>query len=88
MHLDSIENALLSVAVNPILKYVINCFDEECPEHGSLLLNSLKDFLGEPMDLCPRCEHLNRNIAEPLYAMASRARYMLQKLKQIILARN
>jgi radical SAM protein with 4Fe4S-binding SPASM domain len=72
MHVDTIENSVLSVTVNPILKHVINCFDEECAEHGSLLLNSLRDFLGEPVDLCPRCQHLSRNIAKPLYAVACR----------------
>jgi hypothetical protein len=38
MHVDTIENAVLSVTVNPILKYIVKQVDEECPEDGSLLL--------------------------------------------------
>jgi radical SAM protein with 4Fe4S-binding SPASM domain len=72
MQVDTIENAVLSVGVNPILKHIIGLFDEECPDHGSLLLNSLKDFLGEQVDLCPRCRRLSRNIARPLYGLACR----------------
>lgn len=72
MHFDAIENSVLRVTVNPVLKYMINRFDEECAEHGSLLLNSLKDFLGDRVDLCPRCQHLSRNVAKPLYAAACR----------------
>jgi len=70
--IDAIENALFSVTVNPVLKYLIDRFDMECPEHGSLLLNSLRDFLGEPVELCPRCEHISRNIAKPFYEIGSR----------------
>jgi spore maturation protein SpmA len=59
MQIDTVENALLSVTVNPLLKELISRFDKECPADGNLLLNSLKDFLGEPVTLChkpPRCQ--------------------------------
>jgi radical SAM protein with 4Fe4S-binding SPASM domain len=72
MQIDSVENALLSVAVNPLLKGLISRFDIECPEDGSLLLNSLKDFLGESVHLCPTCQHVSRNIAKPFYEVGSR----------------
>jgi radical SAM protein with 4Fe4S-binding SPASM domain len=72
MPVDTIENSVLSVAVNPVLKRLINRFDEDCAQHGSLLLNSLKDYLGEPVDLCPRCRHLSKNIARPFYAITTR----------------
>jgi len=72
MQVDAIENAVLSVAVNPVLKRLVSIFDEECPEHGSLLLNSLKDFLGEQVELCPRCQRISRNIARPFYEVGSR----------------
>lgn len=72
MQRDTIENALLSVTVNPILKSLISRFDKECPTDGSLLLNSLKDFLSEPVGICPRCQQISNNIAKPLYAIGSR----------------
>lgn len=71
MHIDTIENALFSVTINPVLKYLISRFDRECPEHGSLLLNSLRDYLGEPVKLCPQCQHISRNIAKPFYEIGS-----------------
>jgi radical SAM protein with 4Fe4S-binding SPASM domain len=72
MNVDTVENALFSVTVNPILKYLISCFDKECPKDGDLLLNSLKDFLGEPVNLCPTCLHISSKIAKPFYEMGSR----------------
>ncbi|MGB9740990.1 MAG: radical SAM protein [Candidatus Bathyarchaeia archaeon] len=72
MQKDAFENALLSATVNPLLKGLISRFDLECPKDGSLLLNSLKDFLGEPVSLCPTCQHLSRYIAKPFYEIGSR----------------
>jgi len=72
MQVSTIENTLLSVTANPILKSVISRFDKECPRDGSLLLNSLKDFLGEPVSLCPTCQHVSRKIARPFYEFGSR----------------
>ena len=72
MQIDIIENALFSVTVNPVLKSLINRFDKECPEDGSLLLNSLKDFLDAPVSLCPTCRHISRKIARPFYELGSR----------------
>jgi hypothetical protein len=72
MQVDLMENALLSAAVNPWLKVLISRFDMECQEDGNLLLNSLKDFLGEPVSLCPTCQQKSRLIAKPIYEVGSR----------------
>jgi len=72
MQIDAVENALFSATINPLLKSLINRFDKECPIDGNLLLNSLKDFLGEPVSLCPTCQHVSRKIASPFYELGSR----------------
>jgi len=72
VQVDFIENVLLSTTVNPLLKRLIGSFDVECPQDGSLLLNSLKDFLGEPVSLCPTCQQRSRHIAKPFYEIGSR----------------
>jgi radical SAM protein with 4Fe4S-binding SPASM domain len=72
MQVDFIENAFLSVAVNPWLKTLISRFDVDCEKDGNLLLNSLKDFLGENVSLCPTCRHKSRLIAKPVYEAWSR----------------
>ena len=72
MQIDTLENLLLSITVNPLLKGIISRFDVECPRDGSLLLNSLKDFLGEQVPLCPTCQHISRYIAKPFYKVGSR----------------
>jgi hypothetical protein len=72
MHFDLIENAFLSAAVNPWLKALIGRFDVECKEDGNLLLNSLKDFLGMPVSLCPTCQRKSRLLAKPVYTVGSR----------------
>jgi len=72
MQIDAVKNALFSVTINPLLKSLISHFDKECPKDGSLLLNSLKDFLGAPVSLCPTCQHISRKIAEPFYELGSR----------------
>lgn len=72
MQVDALENALFAVTVNPLLKGVISRFDIECPHDGSLLLNSLKDFLGESVSLCPTCRSISHNIAKPFYEIGSR----------------
>jgi len=71
MQVDLIENALLSAAVNPWLKALISRFDIECQEDGNLLLNSLKDFLGASVPLCPTCQQKSRLIAKPVYEVGS-----------------
>lgn len=70
--MDAVENALFSATINPLLSGLISRFDKECPEDGSLLLNSLKDFIGEPVSLCPTCQHISRGIAKPVYTLGSR----------------
>ncbi len=72
MQIDSIENTLFSAALNPWLKSLVSQFDVECPMDGSLLLNSLKDFLGEPVPLCPTCQRRSRLMAKPFYEVGSR----------------
>jgi radical SAM protein with 4Fe4S-binding SPASM domain len=71
MHIESLENALLS-AVNPLLKFVIKKFDVECDQDGSLLVNSLKHFLGENVHLCGSCAILTNKIANPFYQIGAR----------------
>jgi radical SAM protein with 4Fe4S-binding SPASM domain len=72
MHKDTIENTLFSVTINPLLKYLIGRFDKKCPRDGSLLLSSLKDFLGGPVSLCPSCQHVSSKIATPFYELGCR----------------
>jgi radical SAM protein with 4Fe4S-binding SPASM domain len=72
MQIDRVENAFFAVAVNPWLKSLISMFDIECPEDGSLLLSSLKDFLGEKVPLCPTCRHRSKFVAKPVYEVGSR----------------
>jgi uncharacterized radical SAM superfamily Fe-S cluster-containing enzyme len=72
MQVDFIENVLFSAALNPWLKSLISQFDVECSRDGSLLLNSLKDFLGEPVPLCPACQRRSRLMAKPFYEVGSR----------------
>jgi hypothetical protein len=69
---NSLENALLPIA-NPILKSIIKRFDIDCEQDGSLLINSLKDFLGENVKLCRTCSSLNRIVAKPFYKIGSKA---------------
>jgi radical SAM protein with 4Fe4S-binding SPASM domain len=72
MQIDAVENTLFSVTVNPLLKSLISRFNKECPRDGSLLLNSLKDFLGAPVSLCLTCQHISSKIAAPFYELGSR----------------
>ncbi|KPV62991.1 MAG: pyrroloquinoline quinone biosynthesis protein PqqE [Candidatus Bathyarchaeota archaeon BA2] len=71
MQIESLENALLS-AVNPILKSIISRFDVECEKDGSLLIKSLRYFLGEDVHLCGSCTVLNHRIANPFYHFGSK----------------
>jgi len=72
MQIDAVENAMFSVTVNPLLKFLISRFNKQCPRDGSLLLNSLKDFLGAPVSLCPTCQHISSKIATLFYELGSR----------------
>jgi radical SAM protein with 4Fe4S-binding SPASM domain len=67
-----LENLLLSSAINPLLKPIISRFDKQCTRDGSLLLNSLRDFLGDDVDLCQECTGISRKIAKPFYEIGSR----------------
>ncbi len=71
MQIEFLENALLST-VNPLLKLLIEKFDLECDQDGSLLVNSLKHFLGEEVKFCNSCSHLNHMMANPFYRIGSR----------------
>jgi len=82
MEIDGIENKVFSVTANPLLKSLISLFDKECQNDGSLLLNSLKDFLEEPLALCPTCRHISRGIARPVYELGSRFLHMDKKFMQ------
>ncbi|MGA2767190.1 MAG: hypothetical protein ABSF24_02595 [Candidatus Bathyarchaeia archaeon] len=71
MHINAIENSLLQATVNPFLKRIISLIDKKCPRDGSLLLNSLKDFLGEPVPLCPTCKSVSTKMAKHFYRLGS-----------------
>lgn len=73
MHKESLENLLLSKTINPMLKSAISKFDQDCPEDGSLLLNSLKRYLGADVQLCDRCTALSDKVAKPFYDVGIRA---------------
>ncbi|MEM2102879.1 MAG: radical SAM protein [Candidatus Bathyarchaeia archaeon] len=73
MQKESLENVVLSSTLNPVLRALIARFDVDCGLDGSLLLNSLKDFLGGSVDLCDNCARLSRNIAKPFYNLGMRA---------------
>ncbi|MFQ6068664.1 MAG: radical SAM protein [Candidatus Bathyarchaeia archaeon] len=72
MLVESIENHLLSTVINPALKTVISKFDIECKKDGSLMVNSLRQFLGDEVKLCQRCSKLSSKIAKPFYEAGSR----------------
>lgn len=68
---ESLENALFA-AINPLLKMVIKRFDLECEQDGSLLIKSLKRFLGEDVHLCGNCAILDSRIANPFYQIGAK----------------
>ncbi len=72
MQLESIQNHLLSTAVNPALKTIISKFDVECKKDGNLMINSLRQFLGDDIELCERCAKLSSKVAKPFYEAGSR----------------
>jgi len=72
MHIEAIENRFLSTVVNPALRTVISKFDVECERDGSLMVNSLRQFLGYDVSLCGRCRDLSRKVAKPFYEAGSR----------------
>jgi radical SAM protein with 4Fe4S-binding SPASM domain len=59
-------------AINPLLKSVIKKFDVECEQDGSLLIKSLKRFLGEDVHLCGSCAILDHRVANPFYQIGTR----------------
>ncbi len=69
---ELIGNRLLSTVVNPFLKTVISKFDVECERDGSLMVNSLRLFLGDDLKLCERCTELSSKVARPFYEAGSR----------------
>jgi len=72
MQTKSVENLVLSTVANPPLKAIISKFDVECEEDGSLIVNSLRQFLGDNLKLCKRCSKLSSKIAEPFYEIGGR----------------
>jgi len=71
MQIESLENILFPT-VNPLLRSVVKKFDVECEQDGSLLVNSLKYFLGENVELCKSCSGLNRMVVNPFFEVGSR----------------
>jgi radical SAM protein with 4Fe4S-binding SPASM domain len=72
MTIESIENHVLTTVINPALKAMISIFDIECEKDGSLMINSLRQFLGEDIKLCERCTKLSNKVAKPFYEAGSR----------------
>ncbi len=72
MQIESIENQLLSSVINPALKATISRFDVECEKDGNLMVRSLRQFLGEDLELCETCTKLNNKVAKPFYRAGSR----------------
>lgn len=72
MQIEPIENRLLSTVVNPALKTIISKFDIECEKDGSLMVNSLRQFLGDDLKLCERCSKVSNKVAKPFYEAGSR----------------
>jgi len=73
MRRELLENVVLSGVLNPVLRVLIGRFDVVCGRDGSLLLNSLREFLGEDTGLCVDCARLSRNVAKPFYNVGMRA---------------
>jgi len=71
MQIESIENHLFSTVVNPGLKTIISRFDIECEKDGNLMINSLRRFLGDDLELCERCSKLS-DMAKPFYEAGSK----------------
>ena len=72
MLIQSIENRLLSAFANPALRRTISRFDFDCDIDGSLMVNSLRQFLGEELQLCEGCSELSSKIAKPFYEIGGR----------------
>jgi len=72
VQIEPIENHLLSTVVNPALKTIISKFDIECEKDGSLMVNSLRQFLGDDVKLCERCSKVSNKVAKPFYEAGSR----------------
>jgi len=72
LQIEPIENHLLSTVVNPALKTIISKFDIECEKDGSLMINSLRQFLDDDVKLCERCSKLTNNVAKPFYEAGSK----------------
>jgi hypothetical protein len=71
VQVDAIESSLLQATFNPFLKRTISLIDKECPRDGSLLLNSMRDFSGEPVSLCPTCKSVSTKMAKHFYRLGS-----------------
>ena len=72
MQIEPIENHLFSTVINPALKTIISKFDIECEKDGNLMVNSLRQFLGDDLKLCKRCSKLSNKVAKPFYKAGSR----------------
>jgi sulfatase maturation enzyme AslB (radical SAM superfamily) len=66
----SIFQKPLIAGLNPSLQFIISKFDINCEQDGSLLVNSLKLFLGEDVDYCQRCTTIDDKVANRLYEIA------------------
>ncbi len=71
MQINAVENILFPVTVT-LFGFLINRFDNQYLNDGSLPLKSLKDFLGAPVFLCPACQYIHSKISAPFYTLGSR----------------
>lgn len=72
MQMESIESHVLSTVVNPTLRRIISKIDVECEKDGNLMVNSLRQFLGDDVELCRRCSNLSKRMARPFYNVGSK----------------
>ncbi|UCH32130.1 MAG: radical SAM protein [Candidatus Bathyarchaeota archaeon] len=70
--IGTIENQVLSTVINPLVKALISRFDVECIKDGDLMVNSLRQFLGDDVKLCEKCGKLSDKVARPFYEAGSR----------------
>jgi len=82
MRIEAVENSFFKIAGNPILRRTIRLIDRQCPTDGNLLLNSLKDFLGVTVPMCPECRRVSKRVARPFYEVGSRLLHMNKKFMQ------
>ncbi|WP_455364411.1 hypothetical protein, partial [[Eubacterium] cellulosolvens] len=57
---------------NPLFKAIISQYDINCRRDGSLIVNSLKKFLGDDLRICKKCQRRYRYFILPSYKFFSK----------------